>query len=45
MTLEVINDTSRVINYTTRVMPQFVASLSLINYDRNMFIVQATVVM
>jgi hypothetical protein len=34
---------SRVINYAPRVMPKIVASLTIVIYDCNMFLVQATV--
>jgi hypothetical protein len=45
ITLAIINEASWVVNYAprARVRPQFVASLMIVIYDRNMFIVQATV--
>jgi hypothetical protein len=36
----VINYTPRVINYAPRVMHQIVASLTIVTYNRSMFIVQ-----
>jgi hypothetical protein len=38
----VVNYAPRVINYTPRVMLLIVSSLTMIVYDRNMFIVHAT---
>ncbi len=43
MTLELMKDASRVVNYALRVTPQFVVSLTIVIYDCNMFIVQTTV--
>jgi hypothetical protein len=42
MTVSDVNYAHRVINYTPREMLLIVASLTIIIYDRNMFIVQAT---
>ncbi len=41
-TLDSINDASRVISYVAWVMPQIVASLTIVSYDCNVFIVEAT---